>query len=369
MPVICSEIIELMEEIAPPQYAEDWDNAGLLVGDRRQAIHKIMVALDVTPQVLDSAVEQGVQLIISHHPPLFKAIKQLRGDLPGTKTLCRLVKNDIAVYAAHTTLDAAPAGVNDVLAGKLGLEHCEALSNNKEILYKLAVCVPESHASQVWEAIAATGAGHIGNYSHCSFQIHGTGTFKPLPGTHPFIGEPGKMESVAECRLETVFPARLRAKVLKTMLNAHPYEEVAYDLYCLANEQAGGLGRIGTLAKPAPLSEFAAQVKQALAVAAVKVAGLSDKAIHKVALCGGSGASLLTQAVQAGADVLVTGDVDYHDALTALEQGVAVIDAGHFGTEYPVVEALTGRLRQLAHEKRWDVQIVPAVQADVFTYL
>lgn len=359
MSIKCQVVMEAMDALAPRQLAEEWDNVGLLVGSPCDKLHNIVVALDVTPEVVDFALEREADMIIAHHPLIFKAIRNLRTDLPLGKLLQRLIKADIAVYAAHTNLDIADGGVNDVLAAALGLEHCEVLSvTNSEKLVKLVVFVPESHGEAVRLALTKAGAGHIGNYSHCSFQTTGLGTFLPLQGTAPFIGKAGQLETVAEVRLETIMPEKISRKVIKAMLKAHPYEEPAYDLYSVENTgKSFGLGRIGKLTRAVPLTEFSAKVKEVLKVKALNVVGSPDKLIRKVAVCGGSGASLLSKAVFAGADALVTGDVRYHDGQEALAFQIALIDGGHFATERLVVPCITQYLKKCAQENNWAVEI------------
>ncbi len=369
MSVKCQVVIDAMEKIAPRYLAESWDNVGLLLGDPSQDVTKIRVVLDVTPEIAERAIADGVDLIVAHHPLIFRAINSIRYDLPQGKLISSLIKNDVAVYAAHTNLDTANGGVSDILAQRLNLQQIEQLAvGYSEQLVKLAVFVPQSHADQVREAIGRAGAGHIGNYSHCTFQCDGTGTFLPLDGTHPFLGKKGKLERVAEVRIETIMPDRITRKVVKAMLNAHPYEEVAYDLYPLNNTgKSLGLGRIGVLEKPVLLAEFAQSVKKALQTQSVTIAGPVEKTISKVAVCGGSGAGLIHEAAFAGADVLVTGDVKYHEAQDALAAGLAIVDAGHFATERPVVGSINEYLNQTAIDNKWAVSIdCDTTSEDVF---
>jgi hypothetical protein len=258
------------------------------------------------------------------------------------------------------------------LAARLGLAGSRALSpTHPEKLLKLAVFVPEGHVEQVRQAIADAGAGHIGNYSHCTFQTAGTGTFLPLDGAKPFIGKPGQLEYAAEFRLETVMPEAVSSRVLSAMLKAHPYEEVAYDIYTLNNSVTShGLGRVGQLAEPVAFTDFAANVKNALGISYVRAAGDTARTVRVVAVCGGAGGSLIRNAAAVGADVLVTGDVKYHEAQEAQELGLAVIDAGHFATEQPVVEAVAAYLRQYAVSQGWSVTVKTAAQSEdiFFTY-
>jgi len=360
-----------MEKLAPRHLAENWDNVGLLVGSLEQGVRNILVTLDITPTVLKYAIEHDVDLIISHHPIIFKGITNLRTDTPAGKLLTDLVRSGIAVYAAHTNLDIAVGGVNDVLAEKLQLVEVRPLSeHSRQQLNKLVVYVPRDHVEPVRAAITGAGAGHIGNYSHCTFQTAGTGTFLPLEGTNPFLGRPGNLEYVEEYRLETVVPASILSKVIEAMLQAHPYEEVAYDVFPLLNAgQTFGLGRVGKLQSPQSLSQLAAMVKASLALERVKVAGDGEQQVEVVAVCGGSGGSLINAAIAAGAHVLITGDVKYHEAQLAMAAGLSVIDAGHFATEQPVVAKLAQFLQNQAEANKWQVKVIADnFSKDIFNF-
>jgi len=286
MSVRCHELIRELENWAPKHLAEDWDNIGLLLGSPEQSIHKILVTLDVDRDAVRQAVSMGADMIVAHHPLIFKGISNIRTDLPLGNMLCDLIKNEIAVYAAHTNLDSAACGVNDILAQKFNLKEVQPLTSvYQEKLYKLVVFVPNSHIEQVRNAIAESGAGHIGNYSHCTFTSQGIGTFLPLPASNPFIGQQNKLERVDESRLETIVPEQLRSSVINAMLAAHPYEEVAYDEYLLLNKHNNyGLGRIGQLTKPMTLADFAKQVKEVLMANSLAVAGDAQKTMKKVAV-------------------------------------------------------------------------------------
>lgn len=369
MSVKCQVIIEAMDKMAPRSLAEDWDNVGLLVGSSVQTIHKILITLDVTKEVVEQAIKDDIDLIIAHHPVIFKSISAIRTDLPQGQVLSALIKANIGVYVAHTNLDIASGGVNDVLADLFQLCDVRPLADNsREKLYKLVVFVPEAHREIVADTIMTAGAGHTGNYSHCSFATNGIGTFLPLNGSKPFLGDVGKLECVQESRLETIISEKICKAVVKAMLKAHPYEEVAYDVYPLMNSgEKLGLGRVGKLASPIVLAEFVKQVKQVLGVSAVSVVGDQNKLIKKVAVCGGAGASLLHKAAFAGADVLVTGDVKYHEGQDAAALGVAMIDAGHFATEQPVLSYVAEYLSKCADKAKWSVEIkVDDINQDVF---
>lgn len=369
MSVKCQVIVEAMERLAPKYLAESWDNVGLLVGSPSQKVAKIAVTLDVTQAVVDQAIRDGIDLIITHHPVIFKPVTRIRTDLPQGQILSSLLKANIAVYAAHTNLDSAVGGVNDILAVKLGLQQAEPLAvSYTEKMNKLVVFVPKTHMEIVQRAIIEAGAGHIGNYSHCTFSSEGIGSFLPLDGAQPFIGECGTVHYEDEMRLETIVPDKISRRVIKAMLKAHPYEEVAYDMIQLANPgHVLGLGRVGQLAMPLPLADFIEQVKTALGREHVSVAGARDKMVKKVAVCGGSGAGFIPKAAFAGADVFITGDVKYHEAQDALAAGMAVIDAGHFATEQPVVSFVAEYLTAYGTKNKWAVEInVDIVNKDVF---
>jgi dinuclear metal center YbgI/SA1388 family protein len=331
MSVRVKDVVKLMEELAPPYMAEQDDPIGLQVGDPKREVNRICVALDVTEEVVDECIREGAEMIVAHHPIIYRPLKALRADRPEGRLMEKLVKNDISVYAAHTNLDTAEGGVNDMMARAIGITECRPLlSSYSERLYKLVVFVPSTHAEAVSEAMFAAGAGQIGNYSRCSFTVQGTGTFMPEAGTNPYIGEQGKLERVAETRVETIVPDNKRQQAVDAMLRAHPYEEVAYDLYAVELKgKAFGLGRIGKLADEMTLEEFAGNVKHAFAVPALRVVGNLDRKVRKIAVLGGSGRSFLRHALSAGADVFVTGDIDHHTAHDALAAGLAIVDPGH----------------------------------------
>ncbi|MEC0243024.1 Nif3-like dinuclear metal center hexameric protein [Paenibacillus dokdonensis] len=326
-------VIQYMEQLAPKHlaYPDDKDRIGLQLGSLQKEIQAILVALDVNDDVVDEAIRVGANLIIAHHAIIFRALKQLNTDTPMGKLYEKLIKNDIAVYIAHTNLDIAEGGMNDWMAEALGIRHTVPIEETqREQLFKLVVFVPKSHAEQVRDAVLGAGAGAIGNYSHCSFNVDGTGTFLPQEGTNPFLGSVGKLEKAEEIRIETIVPQGIRNRVIQSMLKAHPYEEVAYDIYPLdLKGHAFGLGRVGKLEQEQTLTAFAEIVKEKLDVAHVRVVGDPERIIKKAAVIGGSGSRYYPAARFRGADVLVTGDVDYHTAQDALHAGITLIDPGH----------------------------------------
>ena len=371
MPVKCQTIINFIEQLAPRSLAEEWDNVGLQIGDRTQEIRGILVALDLEHQVVEEAVALGANLIITHHPVIFKPLKNIRADLPQGKMVLDIIKNDISVYCAHTNLDSAREGVNQTLAELLQLKNIKVLNPDKfENLCKLVFYVPESHLEPVRSAMTAAGAGWIGNYSDCTFSVQGTGTFKATQGCSPFIGEVGILEQTPEFRLETIVTEKLVNKAVKAAIDAHPYEEVAYDIYPLANQSnLLGSGRVGELSAPVSMKAFMDLVKNSLNISTLKYTGDSQALVHKVAVCGGSGASLIHKSVFSGVDVLLTGDVKYHEAQEAKALGLNLVDAGHYATEYPVVIKLT---ELLANHCSCEGYGIPAystkVNYDIFSY-
>ncbi|GIQ68001.1 Nif3-like dinuclear metal center hexameric protein [Xylanibacillus composti] len=361
-------VIQLMERWAPKRLAVPDDRIGLQVGTLNKKLEKVLVALDVTDEVVEEAIEAQAGLIIAHHAVIFRPLKALRTDLPGGKLLEKLIKHDIAVYIAHTNLDIAEGGVNDMLADALALEDRQLLSETSRDPYrKLVVYVPHSHADAVSEALFQAGAGHIGAYSECSFQSEGTGTFTPSAVSQPFIGETGRREHVPEKRIETIVPAQLERQVIQAMRKAHPYEEPAFDLFPL--ELAGhayGLGRIGKRSEPCTLRELIDEVKRVCEVPFVRFVGDEQQQVSKIAVLGGSGGRYLAQAQFAGADVMITGDVDYHAAHDAWAAGMSVIDPGH-NIEKIMKKGVAERVGSMLQEQGYTTAILPStVNTEVF---
>ncbi|WP_422660341.1 Nif3-like dinuclear metal center hexameric protein [Paenibacillus sp. EC2-1] len=324
-------VIQYMEQLAPKYVAMPDDRIGLQLGTLQKEIKTVLVALDVNEEVVEEAIQLNADLIIAHHAIIYRPLKQLQTDSPMGKVYEKLIKNDIAVYISHTNLDVTEGGMNDWMAEAMGMENTQPIHDvHTEQLSKLVVFVPKSHHQEVLDAVLNAGAGAIGNYSHCSFNIEGFGTFVPGEGTDPFIGKQGTMERVNEIRIETIVPDNLRNKVVQAMLKAHPYEEVAYDLYPLdLKGRSFGLGRIGRLSEPVTLAALVDIVKDKLDVPHVRVVGDLNRIIKKAAVIGGSGGSFMNQVIFKGADVLVTGDIDYHTAQDALAAGLTIIDPGH----------------------------------------
>ena len=340
------EIIKTIEELAPPALQESYDNAGLIVGDPESAVSGALITLDVTEEVIGEAIRKKCDLIIAHHPLIFKGIKKLNNQNSVERMLVISIKNDIAIYAAHTNLDNIYHGVNATIAKKLGLINTAILAPKENILKKLVAFCPASHAGQVRDAIFAAGAGHIGNYDSCSFNLDGEGTFRAGAGANPFVGELHTLHFEKEVRIESVFPVYLKNKIVSAMLHAHPYEEVAYDIHPIENQFAGvGAGMTGELETPENPLDFLLRIKKVFDTACVRYTKLCKKKITKVALCGGSGSFLLQNAIAAGADVFITGDVKYHEFFEA-DNKIIIADVGHYESEQYTKELLMNIIKK-----------------------
>lgn len=362
MNVTVGQIVNVMNELAPPKLAYEGDPIGLHVGSYQNKVKRVMVTLDVLENVVDEAIENKVDLIIAHHPFIFRPLKNIDFNSEKGRIIKKLILNNISVYAAHTNLDIAVNGVNDMLMKQLNINDYDILINTyNEKLYKFVVFVPTSHEEQLRNAISDAGAGHIGNYSHCTFNSEGTGTFKPLEGTNPYVGETNKLEKVPEIKMETVVSEQLLNQVVNAAKQAHPYEEMAYDIYPLnLNGNSYGLGRIGTLSEPMRLEQFAKYVKEAFNVPFVRMVGDADKQVKKVAVIGGDGNKYIHDAKRRGADVLITGDVYFHTAHDALGIGLSMIDPGHH-----IEHVMKKELAQMLKNKLGDQ--VDIVVSDVIT--
>ena len=355
------DIMGVMEEIAPERLAEGWDHPGLAVGDPEREVTKILVALDVIDPVVEEAKALGANMIITHHPMLlFKKIESITADNALGKRIYYLIENGIAAFSAHTNLDIAAGGTNDVLAELVGLENVELLEETwAETYKKIVVYVPVGHEAAVRNAMCEAGAGHIGAYSHCTFGAAGKGTFLPLEGTHPFLGEEGKLEFADEIRLETIVPAERAGAVVNAMLAAHPYEEAAYDIYPV--EQKGrreGIGRMGELPEAMPFRDFAAMLKEKLHLDSIRLVGDGEKPVKKVGLCTGAGVSFVSLAHAKGCDAYLTADIKYHEAQEAVEKGLAVADVTHYESEALIVPVLQKKLTEAAQKNGWNIEVV-----------
>ncbi len=338
------DIILGLEQLAPKKLAEDWDNVGLLIGREDQEVHKIMVALDASESVVDQCLAANVDMLITHHPILFSPIKQVNYKNAQGRKLIKLISKNISCYAMHTNFDVAVMARE--AARRIGITSPKILDKTyEETLYKLVVYVPVDSVDLVRQAFIKEDAGHIGNYSGCSFGAQGIGNFKPLPGTKPYIGEENKMTYAQEVRLETIVRPERLDTTIQAMLRVHPYEEVAYDVYKLENRgNVAGIGCYGYLSRDMLFEELVQNVKNVLKLPYVKVSGNMNRKIATVAVSPGSGKSVIKNALKVKADVLITGDIDHHAALDALEEGLMIIDAGHFGTEQLFVDFMRGYL-------------------------
>lgn len=342
-----TEIVAAIEVFAAPELAEEWDNIGLLTGTKNWDCTGVLCTLDVTAAVIDEALAKGCNLIVAHHPILFKGLKKLTGSSYVEKVLIKAIKNDIAIYAAHTNLDNILLGVNGKMASLLGLKNIKVLHPKKGVLRRLITFAPHDKAEEVRQAVFAAGAGHIGNYSECSFNSQGTGTFKADVGANPYVGEVGKQHQEEEIKIEIVFPAYLELQVVAALVAAHPYEEVAYDIFSMENVHLGmGAGIIGQLETPVEEHQFLQLLKTTFRTGAIRHTALQNKPITTVALCGGSGAFLIKAALAQGAEAYVTADVKYHEFFEA-EGKMLLADIGHYESE----QFTTDLLQQLIVKK------------------
>jgi dinuclear metal center YbgI/SA1388 family protein len=324
-----SDVVNYFEEIAPQSFQESYDNAGLIVGNGNAEVKGILISLDVTEEVVQDAIEQGANFIVAHHPIVFSGLKRFNGNNYVERTVIMALKNDVAIFAAHTNIDSVIYnGVNSKICEKLELENTKILKSVKNELKKLI-----EHVNKVRNAMFDAGAGVIGNYNSCSFNTMGSGTFKAGEGTDPFVGKVGELHSEEEVRVETIVPAYKTNKVISKMVDAHPYEEVPYDLYPLENSWSQvGMGMVGSLKKPMDEMDFLIKIKKIFNVGSLKYTQLKGKKINKVAVCGGSGSFLLKNAILSGADVFISGDFKYHQFFDA-EGRIIIADIGHFESE------------------------------------
>ncbi len=326
------ELIAVLEKEAPLSYQESWDNCGLLVGNVENKITSVLLTVDVTEQVIDEAINKDSNIIIAHHPIIFKGLKSLTGKNDVERSIVKAIKNDIAIYAMHTNLDTFPKGVSYKMAEKLSLKNIQTIEVTSARLKKIVVYVPKSHVTKVRKAILDSGAGHIGKYDQCSFNIKGEGTYRALENAQPFVGKIGEIHTEDEIRVESIFPTHLKNKIIQSMISAHPYEEVAYDIYTLdQKDQSIGLGKIGELSEPIDEKEFLLKLKQIFNLQNLRHSPLTGKKIKKVAVCGGS-CSFLIQKAKRKADIFVTADIKYHEFFEA-ENDLLIADIGHFESE------------------------------------
>jgi dinuclear metal center YbgI/SA1388 family protein len=338
------DITATLESWAPRTLQEDYDNSGLQVGDPEAEVTSALVCLDCTEAVVEEAAAKGCGLIIAHHPVIFRGLKSLVARSYVERTLLLALRHGIAIYAIHTNLDNVVDGVNGEIASRLGLKPLGVLDPKPAQLRKLVVFVPTDHAEAVRNALFRAGAGHVGAYDECSFNLEGTGTFRGGEGTNPYVGQRGQRHHEAEVRVETIFHAPHEAAILRAMVAAHPYEEVAYDLYALANTHQGiGSGLVGEWEEPLEEAAFLARLKEVFGLQVVRHTRLLGRPIRRVALCGGSGAFLIGKAIASGADAFITGDVKYHQFFDA-DGRLLLADIGHYGSEQYTMHLLQRRL-------------------------
>lgn len=360
MPVKLKSIIDVMDRIAPPRLALDFDNPGLMVGDAESDISTVMVALDIDDDVCNEAADKDVQLIITHHPLIYHPIKNLDAANPKGRILRKLIANNINVYSAHTNLDAAENGTNGYLADRLNLRSVRVLQKTYgERMYKVAVYVPVGYEDRVRKAMIGAGAGSAGKYSGCTFNMSGEGQFMPLQGSSPFIGDIGSIAHARETKIETMASEGDLKNVVDAMLKAHPYQEAAYDIYELKNDlKEYGIGRVGYLDPPISLGELSENVKRMLGIDSVNVIGDLRKTIHKAAVCSGNGSDFIGRAYDIGCDAYITGDIGYHDGCDARDMDLAIIDGGHFGTENVFMGELVRILRDSFEQRGLDLNVM-----------
>lgn len=341
------EIIKALENWAPKSDAEDFDNVGLLIGSPNDDIHKVLVTLDVNDAVMQQAINEGANLIITFHPLIFKGVKRLSGNSYVERLTVKAIQNNIAIYAIHTNLDVQLDGVNGKICERLGLKNNQILMPKQNDLFKLVFFVPKNEAERVKNAIFATTAGTIGNYAECSFNSDGVGEYKPIKGANPTLGELNVRHAEPETKVEILLKTQQIGEVVSAMNKAHPYEEVAYDLIPLHNKnKMKGMGQVGELEKPMPEEDFLKMLKKQLPTACIRHSNLIGKQIKRVAVLGGSGAFGIGAAKAAGADAYVTADLKYHDFFQA-ENGILLCDIGHYESEQFIKNHITHYLSEI----------------------
>lgn len=340
------DIVQYLNTIAPLAYQESYDNAGLLVGNAEAVVKKILITLDITEEVVQEATDKNCELIVAHHPIIFKGLKKLTGANYVERTVIKAIKNDIALFASHTNLDNVKHGVNAKICEKLGLLKPQILVGKPHQLAKLSVFVPTDAAEAVKYAMHKAGAGQIGEYQDCAFESEGYGSFLPSAKANPSIGSKGELEKVKETKLEVIFPIYLKNKILQAMKAAHPYEEVAYYLHQLENEYSEiGSGMIAELAESLTEEEFLAHLKQKMGLKVIKHTNFLNKKIKKIAVCGGSGSFLINAAIAQKADVYVSADIKYHEYFDA-DNKILIADIGHYESEIFTNELFYELLRE-----------------------
>lgn len=335
------DIFSAIEQTAPRYLAEDWDNTGLQIGSYSNTVNRVLLTLDVTEAVVDEAIDKKADLIVSHHPFLFKGLKSINIDSGKGKVIQKLIDHRISVYSAHTNLDAAGGGLNHYIADLLEIKSIKPLvPSDADRLYKLVVYSPVDATDAILKVLGENRAGSLGNYSHCTFRVTGKGTFKPLTGSAPYIGTQDQIQTVSEDRIEAIIGIHSADDLITKIKAVHPYEQMAYDLFPMdqsVSRRQNGLGIIGELEEAMMPDTFMTHIKNKLELAAVRTTGNPPKQVKRVALCTGSGSDFITTAKVQNADCFITGDLKYHEAQTAEESHIWVIDAGHYGTEKKAV--------------------------------
>jgi dinuclear metal center YbgI/SA1388 family protein len=327
------DIVQHLESIAPLAYQESYDNAGLIVGDDTKTVSNVLITLDVTEEVIDEAVSRNCELIVAHHPIIFKGLKKLTGSNYVERTVIKAIKNDIAIYASHTNLDNIKNGVNAKIAEKLDLINNEILSPKTGFLGKLSVFVPQENADELKSALHHAGAGQIGEYKDCAFETKGQGSFLPSAKANPSIGKKGQLEKVDEHKIEVIFPMYLKNRILSAMKKAHPYEEVAYYLHQLENTYDElGSGMIGEIKKEMEPTDFFDFLKEKMGLSVIKHTNTINRKIKRVAICGGAGSFLISQAKKKEADIYISSDIKYHEFFDA-DKRLIIADIGHYESE------------------------------------
>ena len=341
--LLCMKIGDLLaaiEVFAAPELQEEYDNAGLLTGKRDWNCSGVLCTLDVTVDVIREAIEKSCNLIVAHHPVIFRGLKRINGNNYVEQVMIDAIKNDIAIYAAHTNLDNVVLGVNDTIAKNLGLQNTRILQPKTKVLRRLITFAPMEKAEDVRNAVFAAGAGHIGKYSECSFNSEGTGTFKAEEGADPYIGEVGEQHKEKETKIEIVYPFYLEQQVVNALVDAHPYEEVAYDIFTMENVHYGiGAGVIGELKEEMDEASFLKMLKDRFGLAVIRHTRLRDKPVKSVAVCGGAGSFLIKKALSSKADMYISADIKYHEFFDA-EGRMVIADIGHYESEQFTVDLL-----------------------------
>ena len=345
--MVIADVVSFLETLAPPSLQESYDNAGLITGHPSWECKGILCTLDVTEDVVKEAIAKKCNMIVAHHPIIFRGLKRINGHNYVERTVIMAIKNDIAVYAIHTNLDNVLHGVSGRMASVLGLQHTTVLAPKENTLRKLYTFAPTDQAAEVRDALFAAGAGHIGNYSECSFNAEGTGTFKAGAGADPYVGRQGSRHQEPETKIEVIFPSHLESRILDALVRSHPYEEVAYDIVALTNRhRATGAGLAGELPEPLAEKAFLEMLKTRFGLKLIRHTPLTGRSIKRVALCGGAGSFLISSALRAKADIYITADMKYHEFFDA-DNRMVIADIGHYESE----QFTTALLQEVLEEK------------------